>query len=91
MTELLDPGLFLSLFLLLNGLELEVLVVDLLDLFHVLDFLFSALSLFLLLLADSLFRLKPDELALFQLFSHLLNVFLLHFLVLFSDSFLEFF
>jgi hypothetical protein len=89
--ELLNLGLLIPFFLLLNSLELKILIVDLLDFLHVLDFLFPALSLFFLLLANGLFGFQSDEFTFIKFFSHLLNVFLLHLLVLLSDSLLELF
>ncbi len=89
--ELLNSGFLLPFFLLLNGLELKILVVDLLDLLHVLDFLFPALSLFFLLLADGLLGFQSDEFTFIKFLSHLLNVFLLHLFVLLSYSLLELF
>jgi hypothetical protein len=91
MAELLDSCFLLFLFLLLNGLEFKILWVNLLDIFHVLDFFISALSLFVVLLVDGFFGFEPDQFAFFELFPHFLNVFLFNFFMLFSDSFFELF
>ena len=89
--KLFNSSLLFFLSFLLNGFQLEILVVNLSDFFDILNFFFSSLSFFLLLFAYGLLGLQPDELSFFKLLAHFLNVFLFDFLVLFSNSLFELF
>lgn len=91
MTEILNTSLFLFLFLQLVGFYLEVLVVNLANITHVLNFFFSSLTLFFLFFTNGSFSLELYQLTFLHLFSHFLNVFLLDLFMLFTNSPLEIF